>query len=496
MEYGASSGSSSNKASGCLVVGAFERGQLHPGAAALDEATDGLVRRQIKNGDFDGKAGDTLLITEPAGARAKRVLLVGLGAAGKYDVKAARKAGTAALAAVRRTGATDAIFDIAPEGLDEEGAYRAGRYLVETAEGMAYHYGATRAEKAPKVALRKISLHMHERKLANRAAEGLKDGEQIAAGMSLARELGDLPGNVCTPSYLASEARKLAKRYTKVTTKILTEEQMKRLGMGSLLSVSKGSREPAKLIIMEYKGGPSGKKGAPHVLVGKGLTFDAGGISIKPAPAMDEMKYDMCGAASVFGTIRAIAGLKLPINVVGIVPSSENLPDGAANKPGDIVTSMQGTTIEILNTDAEGRLILCDALTYARRYKPASVIDVATLTGACVIALGNHATGLYSREDDFAEALIQAGEATGDRAWRMPLWDEYQSALKSRFADVANVGGREAGSVTAACFLARFTEGLRWAHMDIAGTAWVSGGKKGATGRPVPLLTEYLMAQV
>jgi leucyl aminopeptidase len=495
MDYGASSGSSTRKTSGCLVVGAFEKNHLHPGAQALDLDSGGLIKRQLKSGDFSGRAGETLLIPEPAGVKAKRVLLVGLGKASKYDAASARKAVDAAIAAIRRTGTADALIDLAPTDLDGDQAYRLGRHLAENSEAQAYHYGATRADKARKVALRKLTLHIDQRRLANRAGAGCSDGVHVAAGVALSRELGDLPGNVCTPSYLANEARKLGRQYKKITTKVLGEPQMKRLGMGSLLSVSRGSREPAKFIIMEYKGGPSGKKGAPHVLVGKGLTFDAGGISIKPAASMDEMKYDMCGAAGVMGTMRAIAGLKLPINVVGIVPSSENMPDGAANKPGDIVTSMQGTTIEILNTDAEGRLILCDALTYSRRYKPASVIDLATLTGACVVALGSHATGLYAREDDFAEALLNAGIAAGDKAWRMPLWDEYQPMLRSPFADVANIGGREAGSVTAACFLARFTEGLRWAHLDIAGTAWNSGAKKGSTGRPVPMLTEYLMAQ-
>jgi leucyl aminopeptidase len=495
MEYGASSGSSTRKTSGCLVVGAFEKNQLHAGAKALDEDARGLISRQLKNGDFQGKAGETLMILEPTGAKAKRVLLVGLGKQSKYDMAKAIKTLRTAIAAVRRSGATDALIDLAPDGMEADDAYRLGRALTESNEALAYHYSATRADKPRKVALRKLMLHIDERRLANRATAGSQDGVHIGAGVALSRELGDLPGNVCTPTYLANEAKKLGRKYAKITTKILSEAQMQRLGMGALLSVSKGSREPAKLIIMEYMGGPKGKKGAPHVLVGKGLTFDAGGISIKPAQAMDEMKYDMCGAAGVMGTMRAIAGLKLPINVVGIIPASENLPDGAANKPGDIVTSMQGTTIEVLNTDAEGRLILCDALTYARRYKPASIIDLATLTGACVIALGSHATGLYSREDDFADELLQAGIAAGDKGWRMPLWDEYQPMLRSPFADVANIGGREAGSVTAACFLARFTEGLRWAHLDIAGSAWNSGAKKGSTGRPVPMLTEYLMSK-
>ena len=312
--------------------------------------------------------------------------------------------------------------------------------------------------------------------------------------MNLAKELGNLPGNICTPSYLAEQAVELGQHYDAVTTTILDEDEMAELGMGSLLSVSRGSRQPAKLITMNYQGAGDEK---PVVLVGKGLTFDAGGISLKPAAGMDEMKYDMCGSASVFGTISAIAELNLPINVVGVVPSSENMPDGDANKPGDIVTSMAGKTIEILNTDAEGRLILCDALTYSERFNPEVVIDIATLTGAIIVALGSKTTGLMSNNQDLADDLLQAGRDSDDKAWQLPLWDEYQEQLDSNFADIANIGGKEAGSVTAACFLSRFTEKYTWAHLDIAGTAWKSGGKaKGATGRPVPMLVQYLLNRI
>ena len=313
---------------------------------------------------------------------------------------------------------------------------------------------------------------------------------QISNGVKLSRDLSNLPGNICTPSYLAAQARKLQRSHgLKVT--VLDEKRMEQLKMGSLLSVSRGSRQPAKFIIMEHRGAAQNQR--PVVLVGKGLTFDAGGISLKPAGGMQEMKYDMCGGASVFGALSAVAELGLPLNVVGIVPSSENLPDGAANKPGDIVTSMSGKTIEILNTDAEGRLILCDALTYAERYKPDAIVDIATLTGACVIALGHPASGVFSNDDTLADQLLEAGEQTRDRAWRLPLWDEYHEQLKSGFADIANVGGRGAGAVTAACFLSRFTEKMKWAHMDIAGTAWKTNTKTGSTGRPVPLLTQFLI---
>jgi len=300
-----------------------------------------------------------------------------------------------------------------------------------------------------------------------------------------------LPGNICTPTYLASEAKRLARGQAALSVKVLEEKQMKELGMGSLLSVSAGSDQPAKLIVMEYAGG--GKKDAPIALVGKGITFDTGGISLKPGAGMDEMKFDMCGAASVLGTMQTLLELKLPINVVGIIAASENMPNGRATKPGDIVTSMSGQTIEILNTDAEGRLVLCDALTYTERFAPKAVIDIATLTGACVIALGSHASGLYSNRDDLAQALLKAGEEANDRAWHMPLWDDYQKQLDSNFADMANIGGREGGSITAACFLSRFAKNFPWAHLDIAGTAWKSGGSKGATGRPVSLLVQYLL---
>jgi leucyl aminopeptidase len=324
------------------------------------------------------------------------------------------------------------------------------------------------------------------------AETALKRGQAIAAGVALAKDLGNLPGNVCTPTYLAEQAQTLAKNH-KFKCEVLSQKELEKLGMGSFLSVAKGSRQPPKLIVMQHNGGKKGDK--PVALVGKGITFDAGGISLKPAAEMDEMKYDMCGAASVLGAFRAAAELKLPINLVGIIPTCENLPDGDANKPGDIVTSMSGQTIEILNTDAEGRLILCDALTYVERFEPAAVIDIATLTGACVIALGHHASGLFSNQDKLAREIEQAANTSRDRVWRMPLWDDYQPQLDSNFADIANIGGRAGGSITAACFLSRFTQKYDWAHLDIAGTAWKSGKEKGGTGRPVPLLVHFLLAR-
>ncbi len=319
---------------------------------------------------------------------------------------------------------------------------------------------------------------------------GIKEGQAIAEGMNLTKDLGNLPPNICTPTYLANQAKEIAKDF-KMKSTILSQKQIEKLKMGSFLSVAKGSRLEPKFIIIEHKKGKKSSK--PHVLVGKGITFDSGGISLKPGAAMDEMKYDMCGAATVLGVMKTIGLLNLPLNVVGLIPACENMPDGLAVKPGDIVTSMSGQTIEILNTDAEGRLVLCDALTYAERYKPETVIDIATLTGACVIALGHHASAVFSKSDDLAKDLLEAGKKSIDKAWRMPLWDEYQPLLNSNFADIANIGGRAAGSITAACFLSRFTKKYSWAHIDIAGTAWNSGSNKGATGRPVSLLSQFLI---
>jgi leucyl aminopeptidase len=348
-------------------------------------------------------------------------------------------------------------------------------------------------KKAARKGLRKVAVNV-ARGDAARARKAIGEATAISAGMSLTRDLGNLPANICTPTYLAKQARELAKGDKRLRVKVLEEADMKRLKMGSLLSVSAGSRQAAKLIVLEYRGAAAAEQ--PVVLVGKGVTFDTGGISLKPGQAMDEMKFDMCGAASVFGTLKAVKQMQLPINVVGIIPATENMPDGIATKPGDIVTSMSGQTIEILNTDAEGRLILCDALTYAAKYKPRCVIDIATLTGACIVALGKVPSAVLGNNDALINGLLKSGQQIEDKVWELPLWDEYQDQLKSNFADMANIGGRDAGTITAACFLSRFTRDYKWAHLDIAGTAWKSGEDKGATGRPVPLLTQYILNQV
>ncbi|EGG99392.1 Cytosol aminopeptidase PepA [gamma proteobacterium IMCC2047] len=358
-------------------------------------------------------------------------------------------------------------------------------------EDSLYQFDDLKSDKADVPKLTRIQFGLNDRSQSSAVETAITQGQAIGRGKQLAKTLGNLPGNICTPTYLAEQAQQFAKNHKTISTSILDEKQMQDLGMGSLLSVSAGSDEPAKLIVMNYKGGK--KDDAPQVLVGKGITFDTGGISLKPGAGMDEMKYDMCGAASVFGTLLAVAEMNLPINVVGIIAAAENMPNGGATKPGDIVTSLSGKTIEILNTDAEGRLVLCDALSYAEMFNPAAIIDIATLTGACIIALGHHTSAVLSNQNGLAQQIIKAGEGSADAAWQLPMGEEYQEQLKSNFADLANIGGRPAGTITAACFLSRFTENQRWAHLDIAGTAWVSGSNKGATGRPVPLLTQYLL---
>jgi leucyl aminopeptidase len=491
MKFTIKSEEPANSRTGCLILGVFEHRKLSPAAAQFDKTTRGLLKKLLHDGEMDGKCGKTRVVHYPTGAKCERVLLVGCGKAAELNGHNYRKAVASAARAAYQSGATDAVSYLAELDVSGQDSYWKVRALVETTRSTSYTPDKLKSKKDKhNYPLRRLGINMAagDRAIARNA---LVDGGAIADGVELARTLGDLPGNICTPSYLASQARKLGKTCSYLKVSVMDEAGMKKLGMGALLSVSRGSREPARLITLEYKGGASGEK--PVVLVGKGVTFDSGGISIKPGAAMDEMKYDMCGAASVLGTLKACVEMELPINVVGVIPATENLPDGNASKPGDIVTSMSGQTIEVLNTDAEGRLILCDALTYSAKYKPELVIDIATLTGACVIALGSHAAGLLSNDDDLADSLLAAGETAGDRAWHMPLWEDYQLQLKSNFADMANIGGREAGTITAACFLSRFTEKYRWAHLDIAGVAWKGGHAKGATGRPVSLLTQFLL---
>ncbi|MDD2768417.1 MAG: leucyl aminopeptidase [Methylococcus sp.] len=493
MEYSTKTEALERLSTDCLVLGVFQKRKLAPSTEILDTMFDGLLAKLLKRDDVEGKAGDTLLINHVPGGRIERVLLVGLGKKDELDVAAYRKSLDAAFKALKGCGAKHAVSVLHEVEVGGSCAAWKVRQAVELTEAALYRFqemkGDTSENHSPRLSrLQFLAASESEVPLVE---AGIREGEAIARGVTLARNLGNLPGNVCTPAYLAEQALKIGKEHKKLKVSVLEESDMDELGMGSLLSVARGSRQPAKLIVMEYRGG--GGKAKPHVLVGKGLTFDAGGISLKPAANMDEMKYDMCGGASVIGAIQAVAELGLPLNVVGLVPASENLPDGNANKPGDIVKSMAGITIEILNTDAEGRLILCDTLTYAKRFDPAAVIDVATLTGACIVALGRHPSGLMGNDDALCEQLVRAGDTAWDRVWRMPIWDDYQEQLKSNFADLGNIGGPDGGSITAACFLSRFAKDFHWAHLDIAGTAWKTGADKGATGRPVALLVQYLI---
>ena len=480
--------------SDCLVIGLFESQTLAGAAKALDVATKGLVTRLIKLGDFEGKRGTSLLLHEVAGVGAARVLLVGLGKEADFTDRAYAEAVRTALRALASTKAASVTWTLTEHTARDKDTAWAVLTAVTLIREASYRFIERHPELKSKrdkngTSLRKLVLAVPTAD-AKAASVAAARGTAIANGMDLTRDLGNLPSNICTPTYLANTARQIAKDF-KLKVEVLGRKQIEALKMGAFLAVTKGSVEPPAFIVLRYEGGPA--KQAPVVLVGKGITFDTGGISLKPGEGMDEMKYDMCGAASVLGTLRAVAEMGLKQNVIAVVPTCENMPSGVATKPGDVVTSMSGQTIEILNTDAEGRLILCDALTYVERFKPAVVIDVATLTGACIIALGHINTGMYARSDALAGALVAAGKQSLDTAWRMPLDEEYQEQLKSNFADMGNIGGRPAGSVTAACFLARFTEKYDWAHLDIAGTAWKSGAAKGATGRPVPLLTRFLM---
>ena len=492
MEFKAIVDVKAREAADCAVIGVYEQGDLGVAAALVDEQMDGLLGKLHAQGDFSGKVGDVLLLPMTSGGGAARVLLVGLGVRAAFARKQYRKAVHAASQALGKTGAADAIVYLALEdvaGLDV--GYRA-RIVAEVFCVNAYKVPDLKTGTKPKAAkLTRVSVAAENAKAAKTAALGLVIGEAVGSGITLARDLGNLPPNVCTPTYLGSRALQLAKEWPSIQAKAIDAAGIKALKMGAFLAVTQGSEQAPRLIVCEYRGGKQGV--APICLVGKGITFDSGGISLKDPPAMDEMKFDMSGAATVLGALRAVAELELPINLVVIVAACENMPSGAAIKPADIVTTMSGQTVEILNTDAEGRLVLCDAITYSRRFKPAAVIDVATLTGACIIALGNHFSGLMSNDETLAAELSAAGTRADDRVWQMPIGEEYVDQLKSNFADIANVGGREGGACTAASFLWKFAKDLNWAHLDVAGTAWLSGSHKGSTGRPVPMLVDFLV---
>lgn len=493
MEYRIQSGHPEKLSTECLVVGVLEPRRLTPSAQRLDEASGGFLTKLLQQGDLEGRTGQTLLLYNVPGILAERVLLVGAGKEQDLGDIQYRDAIAKTINALWDTGTTEAVItltDLPVRGRDAHGRVR---MATEAVENTTYRFDQLKSKKeTPPRTLCNVAWSLPDDDLTV-GTQAMREAIAISAGVRLAKDLANLPGNFCTPTYLAEQAKALVDAYPNqpLTLEVLEQEDMARLGMGALLAVAQGSRQPPKFIILRYLGGQEGEK--PVVLVGKGITFDSGGISLKSGDKMDEMKFDMSGAAAVLGSIKAAVELSLAVNLVGIAPATENLPDGNAIKPGDIVTSFSGQTIEIINTDAEGRLILCDALTYAERFEPVVTIDIATLTGACVVALGKHPSGLFANHPPLASDLLNAGRTSGDRVWELPLWEEYQDQLKSNFADMSNVGGREGGAITAACFLSRYTKKLHWAHLDIAGTAWIGGDKKGATGRPVPLLVQYLI---
>ncbi len=491
MEFSIKSTSPEKLQVDCLLVGVYEDRKLTPMAKTLDASLDKAISKALKSGDIEGKVGQTLWLRQLDGLSAARLCLVGLGQADSLSAKSLRTAMRAAIKALP-AGVNSLGSDLPALSIKKTTLRQNVALLSETVLDATYIVNAIKQQAPTPHALTHV-VWMLDKDDQAQAELGVQQGSSVGAGVNYAKDLGNLPPNVCTPSYLGEQAEAMAARYG-FQVEVLTQPQIEALGMGSFLGVAQGSEQPPRFIVMQHLHGKKSQK--PVVLVGKGITFDTGGISLKPGADMDEMKYDMCGAASVLGVFKALGELQLPLNVIGLVPTCENMPSGRAAKPGDILTSMSGLTIEVLNTDAEGRLILCDALTYAERFEPAAVIDVATLTGACVIALGAHPSGLFANDDKLAAALLAAGEQSQDRAWQMPLWDDYQSQLDSNFADIANIGGRAAGSITAACFLSRFAKQYAWAHLDIAGTAWKSGKEKGATGRPVPLLMTYLLNQV
>lgn len=476
----------------CLVVGIYENGQMTPTAKHIDKISGGFVKKMIKKGAISGKAEAILPVYNLIGTKFEHILFIGCGKE-KMSARAYRNAVKAAVKSLISSKVSQAVSYLSELTVDGKNEAWKAKHQAEVIGETTYTFDIFKSNEEKPLALKTVIINLSDSKQKKACETALKQGEAIANGVSLTKNLANLPSNICTPTFLAEQSQELAKAFSSIKTKVLNEPQMLKLGMGALLGVAQGSLEEAKLISIEYKGAAKSK--APVALVGKGITFDTGGNSIKPAEAMVGMKYDMCGAATVIGTIRAAAELKLPINIVGIIPAVENMPGGAAYKPEDILTSMSGKTIEVISTDAEGRLVLADALTYAERFKPETVIDIATLTGAVIIALSHHATGLVSNNDKLAKELLAAGEESHDRAWQLPLWEEFDEQLKSPYADMLNVGGRAGGTITAGCFLARFAEKYNWAHLDVAGTAAMMSGYTGraATGRPVPMLMQYLI---
>ncbi|MPY23481.1 leucyl aminopeptidase [Shewanella psychropiezotolerans] len=493
MEFSVKSGSPEKQRSACIVVGVYEPRRLSGIAEQLDKISEGYISNLLRRGDLEGKPGQMLLLHHVPNVLSERVLLVGCGKERELDERQYKQIINKTITTLNETGSMEAVCFLTELHVKGRDTYWKVREAVETTQNSLYNFDVLKTNKGEtRRPLRKLVFNVPTRRELAVGERAIEHGMAVSAGMHLCRDVANMPPNICNPAYLASQARQMGEVCEELTVTTLGEEQMAKLGMNSYLAVGRGSVNESIMTVMEYKGAVDSTQ-KPIVLIGKGLTFDSGGISLKPGEAMDEMKYDMGGAAGVIGAMKALCDLNLKINVIGILAGCENMPSSNAYRPGDILTTMSGQTVEVLNTDAEGRLVLCDVLTYVERFDPELVVDTATLTGACVIALGKHASGLFSGHNPLAHELLNAGEQSGDRAWRLPLWDVYQEHLESPFADMTNLGGRPAGAITAACFLSRFTKKYNWAHLDVAGTAWNSGANKGSTGRPVPLLTQFLI---
>jgi leucyl aminopeptidase len=492
MEFGVKSGSPEKQRSACIVVGVFEPRRLTTVAEQLDQISEGYISNLIRRGDLEGKAGQMLLLHHVPNVLSERVLLVGCGKERELNERQYKQIVAKTIKTLNETGSMEAVSFLTELHVKGRDTYWKVRQAVEAANDSVYSFLQLKTKKGePRRPLRKMVFNVSTRKELYLGERAIEHAQAVSKGVKVAKDVSNMPPNICNPKYLNEQSLELVSNYDSLSLETIDEAQMETLGMHTYLAVGRGSVNESIMSVIHHKGGAEGEK--PYVLVGKGLTFDSGGISLKPGEAMDEMKYDMCGASSVLGVMHTVAELNLPINIIGVIAGCENMPDANAYRPGDILTTMSGQTVEILNTDAEGRLVLCDALTYVERYDPEVVIDIATLTGACVIALGKHATAVFTQHNPLAHEIINASEQSSDRAWRLPLWDEYQDQIESPFADMTNLGGRPAGSITAACFLSRFTRKYTWAHLDIAGTAWVGGTNKGATGRPVPMLSQFLM---
>ncbi|RYV00813.1 leucyl aminopeptidase [Shewanella sp. OPT22] len=493
MEFSVKSGSPEKQRSACIVVGVYEPRRLSGIAEQLDKISEGYISNILRKGDLEGKPGQMLLLHHVPNVLSERVLLVGCGKERELDERQYKQIIAKTINTLNETGSMEAVCFLSELHVKGRDIYWKVRQAVETTNDSLYSFDALKSSKGEtRRPLRKIVFNVPTRRELPFGERAIEHGNAVSEGMRLCRDVANMPPNICNPAYLASQARQMAEQYDNLNVTTVGEEQMAELGMNSYLAVGRGSANESIMTIMKYQGAANADE-QPIVLVGKGLTFDSGGISLKPGEAMDEMKYDMGGAAGVIGTMKTLCEMNLPVNVIGVLAGCENMPGSNAYRPGDILTTMSGQTVEVLNTDAEGRLVLCDALTYVERFDPELVIDTATLTGACVIALGKHASGLFSSHNPLAHEILNAGDQSGDRAWRMPLWDDYQEMLESPFADFTNLGGRPAGSITAACFLSRFTKKYNWAHIDVAGSAWNSGKNKGSTGRPVPILSQFLL---